>query len=69
MTDRPTLSPRQRSVAHLIAQAYTDKQIADKLGIAEKTVKYHSWKIGVRLDLDPTRNRRVLIANLFRDAA
>ena len=68
MTDRPKLSPRQRSVAHLIAQAYTDKQIAGELGIAPKTVKHMVGTIADKLALDRNRNLRVQIANKLRAA-
>jgi FixJ family two-component response regulator len=36
-----TLTPREREVCELVAQGMLNKQIADKLGPAEKTVKVH----------------------------
>lgn len=35
----PTLSPRQERILVLIAEGLTNRQIGDRLGIAEKTVK------------------------------
>src|SRR4249920_2527033 len=35
------LSPREQEVVKLIAEAYTNKQIADTLHLAEKTVESH----------------------------
>jgi len=46
------LSPREREVVKLIAEAYTNKQIADTLHLAEKTVESHRAnvlrKLGMR---------------------
>lgn len=35
----PPLSPRQERILGLIAEGLTNRQIGDRLGIAEKTVK------------------------------
>lgn len=35
------LTPRQQEVAGLVAKGMTARQIADRLGIAEQTVKIH----------------------------
>jgi DNA-binding NarL/FixJ family response regulator len=43
------LSVREREVIGLIAQAYTNRQIASRLGIAEGTVKRHVNSIFVKL--------------------
>ena len=50
------------SVAVLLAEGYTDKQIAASLEIAENTVGNHITAIAVALKLDRTRNIRVQIA-------
>jgi len=39
--DRPQLSPREREVLALVGQGLANKQIARRLGIAERTVKAH----------------------------
>jgi DNA-binding NarL/FixJ family response regulator len=44
------LSEREQEVIELIAQAYTNAQIARRLGIAEGTVKRHVNSIFVKLD-------------------
>jgi two-component system, NarL family, response regulator LiaR len=40
-TALPALTPREADVLRLIRDGYTNRQIADALGIAEKTVKTH----------------------------
>jgi two-component system response regulator FixJ len=38
------LSPRQREVMHLVAQGFSNKQIAQRLGISPRTVEtYRAW--------------------------
>jgi FixJ family two-component response regulator len=41
----PRLTKRQREVMHLVVAGRLNKQIADELGIAEKTVKVHRGKM------------------------
>jgi DNA-binding NarL/FixJ family response regulator len=49
---RPVLTERQRQVARAIERGLSNREIAEKLGISERTVKAHSdvlrWKLGVR---------------------
>ncbi|MFQ7009122.1 MAG: LuxR C-terminal-related transcriptional regulator [Parasutterella sp.] len=40
-----TLTVRERDVARLIANSFSNKKIGEKLGIAEKTVKVHRSSI------------------------
>jgi FixJ family two-component response regulator len=40
-----TLSPRERDVLRIVIQGRLNKQIADELGISEKTVKFHRGNI------------------------
>ena len=64
------LTMRQRAVAILVSQGYTDKQIADELEIAENTVGNHITAIAKALDIDKTRNTRVQITlRLYQIAA
>lgn len=63
-----TLTERQMSVAVLVADGDTDKQIAAKLHMAERTVSVHVHRIGVVLGVDRGRNVRVQIANRLRAA-
>lgn len=63
------LTARQAAVALLVAQGYTDKQIAATLAIAEGTVKSHVHRIGEALEVDPQRNLRVQIATRLTSLA
>jgi pimeloyl-ACP methyl ester carboxylesterase/DNA-binding CsgD family transcriptional regulator len=46
----PTLTARQREVAALIAQGCTNREIAARLGIAEKSAEAHVERIRYRMD-------------------
>lgn len=56
------LTPRQQAIASLIADGYTDKQIAAALHIAPNTVGNNITAIAAALELDRQRNTRVQIA-------
>ncbi|WP_367891906.1 LuxR C-terminal-related transcriptional regulator [Turicimonas muris] len=43
------MSPREREVAVLLAQGLLYKQIADRLGCSERTVKFHKARIAEKL--------------------
>ncbi len=49
--DASILSPREREVLQLIAEGYTNKQIAEILSISIKTVQAHRANIMSKLDL------------------
>jgi DNA-binding NarL/FixJ family response regulator len=57
------LSSRQMQILTLVAQGQTYRQVADTIGIAERTVKYHMAEILERLHLD---NRAQVIAYAAR---
>jgi DNA-binding NarL/FixJ family response regulator len=57
------LSSRQMQILTLVAQGQTYHQVADTVGIAERTVKYHMSEILDRLHLD---NRAQVIAYAAR---
>ena len=58
------LTPREREVFHLVAQGYTNAEIAEHLVLSEKTVKTHVRNIGHKLDLAGKGEMRVLAAQL-----
>jgi DNA-binding NarL/FixJ family response regulator len=58
-----TLTPREQEVAAYICQGYTSRQIAEKLNIANETVRTHARKI---LSKFGTENRQVLRDRLRR---
>jgi DNA-binding NarL/FixJ family response regulator len=45
------LTPREAEVVKLIAEAYTNRQIADTLGLAEKTVESHRANVLAKLGM------------------
>jgi DNA-binding NarL/FixJ family response regulator len=45
------LTPREAEVVKLIAEAYTNRQIADTLGLAEKTVESHRANVLTKLGM------------------
>ena len=64
------MSQRQIQILTLVAQGQTYRHVADTIGIAERTVKYHMAEILERLHLE---NRAQVIAyatrtGLLRDA-
>jgi DNA-binding NarL/FixJ family response regulator len=58
-----TLTERQRQVIHLIAQGYSNVEIAEHLGISPRTVKAHSDALRTKLRV----NRRRQIPAAFRE--
>jgi DNA-binding NarL/FixJ family response regulator len=50
----PTLTLRQREVLQLVAEGYTDKEIASLLFVSDKTVEFHKASIRKQLGLRST---------------
>jgi DNA-binding NarL/FixJ family response regulator len=48
---REVLTPRQREVLRLLAEGRAPKDVALKLGVSERTVEFHKYKIMERLGL------------------
>jgi DNA-binding NarL/FixJ family response regulator len=57
------LTPRELEVVKLVAEAYTNKQIADTLGLAEKTVESHRANVLSKLGM---RDRVELVRYAIR---
>jgi FixJ family two-component response regulator len=55
--DAGGITKRQREVAGLLADGYTDQAIADRLGISVHTVRGHILQLSYRIPPDPTRTR------------
>jgi DNA-binding NarL/FixJ family response regulator len=53
------LTPRQRQILGLVAEGYNNEAIAERLGLAEKSVVNHLTSIYQFLDIGPDRNSRV----------
>lgn len=58
-----SLTPRQMQILTLVAQGHTYGQVAETIGLAERTVKYHMGEILNRLHLE---NRAQVIAYAAR---
>lgn len=56
--DKPILSPRQIEVLRFLKQGLTNPQIAEKLGVTERTVKAHCQEVYDRLGV-PNRTAAV----------
>lgn len=59
-----TLSPQQMRVLGLVAEGLLNKQIADRLGVQERTVKAHLTSIFERLDVRNRTQAGVLLRSL-----
>jgi DNA-binding NarL/FixJ family response regulator len=61
------LSPREREVLALVAEGLSNKAIAERLFVAERTVEAHVTQIFLKLRLDegPASHRRVLAVLAF----
>ncbi|HEY1421361.1 MAG TPA: helix-turn-helix transcriptional regulator [Candidatus Dormibacteraeota bacterium] len=60
------LSPRQEEVLRLIADGYTDKEIAARLGLRTRTVRTHLERLFARHGL---HNRAGMLTVWFRSQA
>jgi DNA-binding NarL/FixJ family response regulator len=61
------LSPREREVLSLVAEGLSNKGIAERLYVTERTVEAHVTQVFLKLGLDgsPHSHRRVLAALAF----
>jgi DNA-binding NarL/FixJ family response regulator len=60
---RDPLTPREQDVVKLIAEAYTNKQIAEILKVSEKTVESHRGNVLAKLGM---RDRVELVRYAIR---
>jgi DNA-binding NarL/FixJ family response regulator len=63
------LTHRQAQVARYVAIGFSDKRIAEALGIHKETVGYHVGQIVKAWKLDPSLNIRVQITHRYLNAA
>lgn len=64
-----TLSTRQRQVLELIAQGYSDREIAAALGISCQTARHHAQALYAAIGLDGGGNKRFRAAEWHRKHA
>jgi DNA-binding CsgD family transcriptional regulator len=60
-----SLSQPEREICDLLIQSLSNREIAARLSTTEEAVKQYLERIFVRNEIDPTRNRRVLLAVLY----
>jgi len=58
------LTPKEREIAVLVAEGQTSQAIADKLGVEEKTIKYHLTTI---YKIIGVKNRATFIARYWQN--
>ncbi|MDJ0704256.1 MAG: response regulator transcription factor [Leptolyngbyaceae cyanobacterium MO_188.B28] len=63
------LTPREREVLQLIAEGYNNREIAQALFIAERTVKNHVNSILRRLNLRDRTQAAILASSVFHNSA
>jgi DNA-binding NarL/FixJ family response regulator len=65
------LSERELDVLRLLAQGRSDRAIARRLVLSQRTVESHVRNIFLKLDLPPSpeHNRRVRAAVVFMDSS
>ena len=66
ISDAVALTPRHVDVLELVAQGFSNEEIAAQLGLRPNTVKFHISEIFRRLGV---RNRIEAIAHVDRDGA
>lgn len=62
------LSPRQRAIAEMIADGYTNKAICAKLDMGLRSLRTHFARMIHKLNLDQSKDVRVQITWLVIDA-
>lgn len=59
------LTPRQRVILEMLLNGYCNKEIAAKLGVAERTVRYHLGNVYRLLEVPPGAWRRKELVRRF----
>ena len=61
MTPRDALTSREREIMTLVAQGYTNREIAEKLTISTRTVEGHLYRASRRLEILKTYGEQVVL--------
>jgi DNA-binding NarL/FixJ family response regulator len=63
----PALTPREAEIVRLIRRGYSNKEIANELGIAVTTVKWNMTHILSKFEVQSSRQLIALLASLDED--
>ena len=58
----PTLTPREKEIVRLIRKGYSNKEIAQELGIAVTTVKWNMTNIIAKFEVESSKQLIALLA-------
>lgn len=65
--DLPALTPREKEIVRLLRRGYSNKEIANELGIAVATVKWNMTHILSKFEVESSRQLIALLAKLDED--
>ncbi|HZY45997.1 MAG TPA: helix-turn-helix transcriptional regulator [Anaerolineae bacterium] len=63
----PALTPREKEVVQLIRQGYSNKQVANELGISVSTVKWNMTNILAKFEVESSKQLIALLSNQNAD--
>lgn len=63
----PALTPRETEIVRLLRRGYSNKEIANELGIAVPTVKWNMTHILSKFEVESSRQLIALLAKLDED--
>ena len=64
---RPALTPREKEIVRLIRKGYSNKEIAQELGIAVTTVKWNMTNILAKFEVESSKQLIALLATQGAD--
>ncbi len=63
----PALTPREKDIVRLLRRGYSNKEIANELGITVATVKWNITHILSKFEVESSRQLIALLAQLDED--
>jgi DNA-binding CsgD family transcriptional regulator len=65
----PALTPREKEIVQLIRQGYSNKQVANDLGISVSTVKWNMTNILAKFEVESSKQLIALLSSQNANAA